>query len=172
MKIKFIAFLFMLVFVPPLLAQNKVTDCVTSGSETYSIINISRSFTYQERDTWFYKFAPTVFINDKPVCELLCGSRVSIKVYSEGNLKLTLNLLPFKKFPQEEIDKFYHQGPFLELNVANGNTYYLNVDTKEIVGMGINLNYQLVKIPESEGMFKEEKRFKKNPEINLFEYRL
>jgi hypothetical protein len=171
MKIKFIASLLMLVIFMPLFSQNKVTDCVTSGNETYSIINISRSFTFQEKDTWSKDSKYMVLINDTAICEISCRSRVSIKVYSEGNLKLTLKFLVDKYHPQKVLDKHYKLGLPLEINTINGNTYYINV-ALSWNKFTSNLVYRLIKIPESEGMFKEEKRFEENPEIYLYEYRL
>jgi hypothetical protein len=70
------------------------------------------------------------------------------------------------------LDKYYHPGPPLELNVKNGNTYYLNVDLKEYRDGMVNLDYKLVMIPESEAMFKDESRFKKNPDIQKFKFPL
>ncbi len=171
MKIKFFTSLLMLVNFMTLFAQNKVADCVTSGNEAYSIINVSRSFTFQEKDTWSTDSKYMVLIDDTAICEISCRSRVSIKVYREGNMKLTLKFLADKYHPQKVLDKHYKLGLPLEINIVHGNTYYINVDLSWNK-MTSNLVYRLVKIPESEGMFKDEKRFEKSPEIYLYEYRL
>jgi hypothetical protein len=138
---------------------------VTSGNENYSIINISRSYTYQE---WrgSGKIIQMVYINDQPVCELQCQSRVSIKVFSQGKINLSVKYIPNKKYKQKTIDKQFLSGPPLEIDVVHGKTSFINVDLKVKEGaLLVYFTAQLVAIPESESMFREEERFKKFPEI-------
>ena len=49
--------------------------------------------------------------------------------------------------------------------MKNGKKYYLHVDMKDKSAFLVNVITSLISIPESESMFKEEDRFKKNPEI-------
>jgi hypothetical protein len=146
-------------------AQKKVSDIVTSGNENYAIINISRSYTYQEM-RGSGKLIQEVYINDKPVCELNCRSRISIKVYSEGKLNIVVKFLPNKKIKQKVIDKNFLLGPPLEIDIIHGKTYFANTELKIKEGaLQAYFTGKLVIIPESEAMFRDEERFKENPAI-------
>jgi len=48
MKTKFYSVIVMMVISVSLFAQKKVSDFITTGNENYAILNISRSYTYQE----------------------------------------------------------------------------------------------------------------------------
>jgi hypothetical protein len=168
MKKKTILILIYFVISATLFAQKTVSNYITSGNENYSIINISRSYTYQE---WYFcgKLLQQVFINDQPVCEIPCQSRVSIKVFSEGKVSISVKFLPNKKVKQKNIDKQFLSGKPLEIDIVHGKTYFANVDIKQVdKGLLAYFTTQIVSIPESESMYKDEPRFIKFPEIKEF----
>ena len=169
MKTKFFAVIFLMVISVSLFAQIKVTGFTTTGNENNAIINISRSNTYQEiRGSG--KLIQVVYINDQPVCEINCPGRVSIKVFSEGKLNLVVKYLPTKKIKQKVIDKNFLSGSPLEIEVIHGKTYFANTDLKLKEGaLQAYFTCKLVTIPESEGMYNEEERFKKDPEIKGYQ---
>ena len=106
-----------------------------------------------------------IYINEQPVCELACESRASIKMYSEGKINITVKFIPNKIFNEKKIEKYLHYGPPWQMEVSRGKTYFLNVDMKDLSKVKINSITKVVSILESEKMFKDEKRFEKNPEI-------
>ncbi len=168
----FFSLVLLLFICSQIVAQSNINDFITNGTEPFAIINISRSFTFQEFDTQSEDSKYMIYINDKSVCDISCRQRVSIVVDSVENLKITMKFIADKRHPQQRLDKYYHPGPPLELNVKKGVTYYLNVDLKEYRDGMINLDYKLVEIPESESMFKDKSRYKKNPDIQKFQYNL
>lgn len=169
MNTKFFSVIFFLAVSVPVLAQMKGSGFTTTGNENYALINISRSNTYQEvRGSG--KLIQVVYINDQPVCEINCPGRVSIKVYSEGKLNLTVKYLPNKKIKQKVIDKNFLSGPPLEIEVTHGKTYFANTDLKLKEGaLQAYFTGKLVSISESEGMFNDEERFKKDPQIKEYQ---
>jgi hypothetical protein len=150
-------------------AQEGISKFITSGNENYAIINISRSYTFQEWNTGSAKLILMVYINDQPFCEIPSQSRASIKVFSTGKLKISVKYLPNKKYKEKTINKCFHSGPPLEMDVSQGKTYFTNIDMKDQSKLQVNVTAQLVSIPESEGMFKDEARFKKNPVVKEFQ---
>jgi hypothetical protein len=110
-----------------------------------------------------------VYINDQPYCELPSQSRASIKMFSSGKLNLYVKYLPNKKVKEKTVNKYFHSGPVLEMDVSNGKTYFINADMKDQTKIFVNVTSQLVAIPESEGMFKDFKRFNKHPEIKEYQ---
>lgn len=147
-------------------AQNKVSDCLTTGNEDYCIINLSRTETYQEIRA-ARKSVIQLYINSQPVCEISCPGRASIKVFSEGKLTIGLKFLPYGKMTQKQMDKVYLYKEPTELNVEHGKTYFTNVDIKLHDAFTINFTGSIVSIPESEAMFRDEIRFEKRPEISF-----
>jgi len=169
MKSKFYSVIVIMVISVSLFAQKKVSDVITTGNENYAILNISRSYTYQEM-RGSAKLLQEVYINDQPVCKIECQSRVSIKIFSEGKMNITVKFLPDKKYTQKIIDKYFLSGPPLEIDIIHGKTYFSNIDLKVKEGaLRVSWTGKLVTIPESEGMYKDEERFKKFPEINEFQ---
>jgi len=166
MKTKIFTLIYFLGISVSLMAQEVVSDYYTSGNEPYSIINISRSYTWQEWNTGSANMNFMVYINDKPVCELPSQSRVSIKLFTEGKTAFTIKYIPTKKYKEKIIDKCFHIGPVLEMDVFPGKTYFLNIDMKDQSKMKVNVTSQLVSIQDSEVMFKDEKRFKKHNEVH------
>lgn len=164
MKSKII-FIFFILGISSSLCAQTITDSTNSVDEKICTINISRSATWQEWNTKTSFSGLMIYINEKPVCELLCESRVSIKMYSEGKINITAKFIPNKNFNEKRIDKYLHYGTPLALEVSHGKTYFLNVDMKDKSIIKINSITTLVSIPESEVHFKDEKRFKKYPEI-------
>ena len=71
--------------------------------------------------------------------------------------------------PQKRIDRCYIIGQPLELNVEHGKTYFTNLDLKLIDAFTISWTGSIVSIPESEAMFRDEARFKKAPEIKVYQ---
>lgn len=150
-------------------AQKMISYPTTSGNEEYCIINISRSHTWQEWNTGSASLILMVNINDQQFCELPSESRVSIKIFSEGKINFSVKYIPTKRIKEKIINKQYHSGKSLEMEVFHGKTYFLNVDMKDQSKLRVNVTTQLVSIPESEGMFKDEERFEKHPEIKEYE---
>jgi hypothetical protein len=110
-----------------------------------------------------------VYINDQPVGELDCQHRISVKAFSEGNLRLTVKWVPDKIYTEKKIGKHLHIGNPLDLEVKHGGNYYLHLALNENTHVGkINLTAYLVNYPESESIFKDEHRYKKYPEIKGF----
>jgi len=105
------------------------------------------------------------YVNEQPVCELVYESRVALKMYSEGKINITVKFIPNKTFNEKRIEKYLHYGPPLAMEVSHGKTYYLNVDMKDLSKIKVNSITSLISIPESETNFKDEKRFKRNPQI-------
>ena len=169
MKTKLLFLIILLGASVSLIAQEDISKFITSGNENYCIINISRSYTWQEWNTQSCKLVLMVYINDQPFCELPSQSRASIKVFSNGKLNLSVKYLPTKKYKEKIINKRFHSGPVLEMDVSNGKTYFINVDMKDRSIILVDLTTQLVSIPESEGMFKDVKRFKKHPDIKIYQ---
>jgi hypothetical protein len=168
MEKKLCIMIFLIGLSTSLFAQKVVSDCITSGNENYCIINISRCNTFQEA-RGAGKIIQMIYINDQPVCEITCPSRASIKVFSEGKLSLSVKFMPNKKVKQKVIDKQFMSGQTLELDVKHGNTFFVNVDQKLTDGFRIFWVSKLVSIQESEGMFKDEARYKKSPGIEVYQ---
>lgn len=164
MKTK-IFFLFFFLGISASLCAQTVTDSTNSAGEKICTINISRSATFQEWNTNSRFSGMMVYINEQPVCELLYESRVSVKMYSEGKINITVKFIPNKTFNEKRIEKYLHYGTPLAMEVSHGKTYFLNVDMKDLSKIKINSITSLVSIPESEANFKDEKRFKRNPVI-------
>jgi hypothetical protein len=169
MKVKTLIILFFLGISLSIMAQKSLSDFVTKGNENFSIINISRSYTYQEVRSGG-KLPEMVYINDQPICDIVCPSRVSLKIFSEGKLNLVVKYLPYKTITQKDIDKHFRSGIPLEIDVTHGKTYFVNVDTKVREGFAkVSYTVSLVAIPESESMYRDEERFIKIPEIKEFQ---
>jgi hypothetical protein len=155
-------------------AQSVVSDVVAKNDDNYSFINISRSYTWQEFNSKSAAYPLMVYVNDQPMFEIPSQSRVSLKVFSQGPITFYVKYVPGPKVKEKKkaavervIAKYYHSGPPVTIDASHGKTYFLNIDMKDHTKMLIDVTAQLVSIPESESMFNEEDRFKKNPEIKI-----
>ncbi len=174
MKIKFSLLILLLGNSFSFYAQSVVSDVAAKDNDNFSFINISRSYTWQEFNSKSAAYPLMVYVNDQPMFELPSQSRVSLKVFSQGPITFYVKYVPGPKVKEKKkasvkrlIDKYYHSGPPVTIDASHGKTYFLNIDMKDHTKLMIDVTTQLVSIPESESMFKDEDRFKKNPEIKI-----
>jgi hypothetical protein len=150
-----------------LIAQKAGSEYVTWGDENYSIINISRFNSPLEIKSKSTGITLNLFINDSLFCELPIGSRVSIRIFSEGKIKLSGIYIPNDK---TNIKKgFFSEKPLEIKFLHHGETYFLHVNKIDAIQGSSNFLADFVSEPDSYTYFIDDKLYKKNPSINEYQ---
>ena len=132
--------------VPSSPTAEKILEQTTQGNENYSIVNITRNSSPHEWNQKTSRFALMVYVNDKPVCELPYKSKISIKVFFIGEIKLCVKFISTNSKNQIEIDKYYFSGNPLSLDVISGKTYNAKIEIEEENGFTLNATAKIVLI--------------------------
>jgi|WetSurMetagenome_2_1015567.scaffolds.fasta_scaffold82550_2 hypothetical protein len=167
MKQKLFLLMVFMVVSNSLLAQKAASEYVTWGDEKYSIINIARYNSPFEIKSKTGGMNLLVYINDSLFCELPVGSRVSIRIFSEGIIKLSGIYIPNDKPTiKKEISKdFFSEKPLEIKFLHHGETYFLHVNKIDAVPGSSTFLADFVSEPDSYTYFIDDKIYKKNPSI-------